>query len=84
MLTGKDVPFVWTEECQEAFQHLKTLLIEAPVLVFPDFSRMFVLEMDASGEGLRAVLAGRNYSTDCLCKPDPNRRGAQLLQRWKH
>ena len=48
-LTGKDVPFVWTEECQKAFQHLKTLLIEAPV---PDFSQLFVLETDAPGEGL--------------------------------
>ena len=55
--TGKDTPFVWTDDCQRAFDALKCLLTEASLLVFPDFSKDFQLETDASGEGLDAVLA---------------------------
>ena len=58
-LTKKDTPFVWTDDCQRAFDALKCLLTEAPLLVFPDFSKDFQLETDASGEGLGAVLPQR-------------------------
>lgn len=56
-LTGKNQPYVWTDECQAAFEELKRLLTTAPVLVFPEFTRPFILETDASLEGLGAVLA---------------------------
>ena len=56
-LTRKDAPFVWTDHTQRAFEALKRLLTEAPTLVFPDFSKDFQLETNASGEGLGAVLA---------------------------
>ena len=55
-LTG-NVPFTWSKQCQEAFDKLKRMLTSAPLLVFPDFSRPFILETDASGVGLGAVLA---------------------------
>ena len=58
-LTCKDAPFEWNPECQVAFQQLKQLLMEYPLLVFPDFANSFLLETDASGEGLGAVLAQR-------------------------
>ena len=56
-LTKKEVPFLWTPKCQSAFIELKRLLTSAPVLSFPDFTKPFILETDASGAGLGAVLA---------------------------
>lgn len=53
----KDAPFVWTEACEKSFTQLKSLLTEAPILAFPNFSRDFRLETDASGLGLGAVLS---------------------------
>uniref|UniRef100_A0A8C6LZU9 Gypsy retrotransposon integrase-like protein 1 n=1 Tax=Nothobranchius furzeri TaxID=105023 RepID=A0A8C6LZU9_NOTFU len=48
---------MWTDECEKAFQTLKERLTSAPVLGYPDYSLPFVLQTDASGEGLGAVLA---------------------------
>ena len=52
-----DQPFTWTTECEEAFQSLKEKLVGAPVLGYPDYSLPFLLQTDASREGLGAVLA---------------------------
>lgn len=56
-LTKKDAVFLWSDSCVEAFGLLKTLLTQAPILAFPDFSFLFRLETDASGLGLGAVLS---------------------------
>ena len=56
-LTKKDVDSQWTATCEEAFQELKKRLTEAPVLAFPVFHQRFLLDTDASGIGLGAVLA---------------------------
>ena len=49
--------FQWTLACQEGFNQLKKALTEAPVLVYPDYSKPFILEMDASLKGLGTVLS---------------------------
>ena len=66
-LTRKDVEFLWTPTCQQAFETLKRLLTEAPLLAFPNFSADFMLETDASGVGLGAVLAQKQE--DGLTRP---------------
>ena len=44
-----DLPeFQWTPACQEVFNQLKKALTEAPILAYPDYSKPFILEMDAS------------------------------------
>ena len=48
---------MWTAECKDAFQNLKTKLLCAPVLAYPDMTKPFVLETDASDSGVDAVLS---------------------------
>ena len=56
-LTHKDAEFYWGQFEQTAFDRLKQLLINAPVLAFPNFDQEFILETDASGVGLGVILA---------------------------
>ena len=55
-LTKKDNSFVWTSECQDAFEKVKYSLTQAPVLVSPTRDKPYEVVSDASGIGLGAVL----------------------------
>ncbi|KAG7556876.1 Integrase catalytic core [Arabidopsis suecica] len=52
----KNVEFRWGQAQEDAFKLLKDSLTHAPVLVLPNFDKMFEIECDASGTGLGAVL----------------------------
>ena len=57
---GKEVkmgPVDLPPEAREAVDVLKKKVKSVPVLVFPDFNKPFLLETDASKEGLGAVLS---------------------------
>ena len=59
-LTHADSSFLWTPACAAAFRSLKSRLIAAPVLAYPDFSEQggtFILDTDASKVGIGAVLS---------------------------
>ena len=46
----------WTEECEQAFKELKGKLTSPPVLAYPDFTKPFVLYVDASHDGMACAL----------------------------
>lgn len=58
--TGKSFSSAWSERCQVSFEGLKQKLTTTPVLVYADFSKPFILEVDASHQGLGAVLSQEN------------------------
>ena len=55
-LLKQGVKFEWTDECEMAFQTLKTHLTTAPVLAQPDIHKDFDVYCDASRIGLGCVL----------------------------
>ena len=55
-LTKKEEPFAWQPEHQKAFQELKQVITEAPVLAYYDPSKENVIQSDASMKGLGCVL----------------------------
>ncbi len=62
-LTKKNQPYVWTKECESSFQLMKEKLTSAPVLGHPrntmDPEEPFILDSDASGHSIGAVLSQR-------------------------
>ena len=55
-LLKKDVPFVWTEKQQAAFEKLKTLLTTTPILALPSPDYPFHMYTDASDFAMGGVL----------------------------
>jgi hypothetical protein len=54
-LTKKDA-FSWTPEATKDFEQLEEVMCKAPVLTTPDFTKTFIVECDASGNGIGAIL----------------------------
>jgi hypothetical protein len=67
-LLKKGASFVWTPTVQQSFEALKQALISAPVLALPDFSKEFVVETDASGTGIGAVLMKQGHLVAYISK----------------
>ena len=47
-LTKKEVTFNWDEKCQEAFEEIKRLVSEKPILRQPNWNQIFHVHVDAS------------------------------------
>ena len=55
-LLSKRTKFIWTNDCQKAFDILKVILKNEPVLLAPNFAKEFKLAVDASDTGAGSVL----------------------------
>ena len=64
---------LWGPKHQEAFESLKGAMTTAPVLGYADYTKPFILETDASHDGLSAILSQEQdeVKSACFCQPEP-------------
>ena len=53
---AEDVPFPWSQACEDAFVKLKTMLVSPPITRSPNWNLPFEIMCDASGYAIGAVL----------------------------
>lgn len=94
-LLKKDA-FHWNPSAQNSFDSLKEALTKAPILALPDFTKTFVLQTDASGTGIGAVLTQNghpvSYFSKKLCPKLQNSSTyvrelhaiTTAVQKWRH
>ena len=62
-LFAHDCEFMWTNQCDISFPMLKDTLCSAPILKYPDTSKLYMLYTNASKYGWAGVLTQRHIST---------------------
>ena len=84
-LQKKGVKFGWIDDCQRAFDELKRHLTTTPILKVPNMDKDFVISMNASREGLKAVLMQEGrviaYASRKLRNHEVNY--ATTIQNWQ-
>ena len=55
-LIRKDVPWIWTDQCQTAFADLKSALVSSDVMAHPVIGDPYLLYTDASDKAIGAIL----------------------------
>lgn len=63
-LLKKDIPFIFDQYCQKAFDTLKEYLTTEPILIYPNFEEPFVLTTDASMFAIGAILSQGQIGKD--------------------
>ena len=88
--------FIWTDTATAAFERLKQVMSQPPVLALPNFDKTFVVETDASGVGLGAVLMQEGHPLAFVSKALGPRQLAlstyekellaivHAVTKWKH
>ena len=59
-MTSKQATWNWTEEHQKVFEHMNKSISRERLLVYPNFSKPFVIHMDTSKVQLRAIISQDN------------------------
>ena len=59
-LLKKDAKFSWTADCQKAFETLRNVLCQAPVLGFPNVNKDFIVTVDSSTKAVGYVLSQKD------------------------
>ena len=57
----KNKEFQWSNATSQAFREIKVRMTEAPVLRYPDFTKVFEVACDASGVGIGGVLSEEGH-----------------------
>ena len=83
-LMRHNVVFEWTDQCAKAFNHIRELLMEYPILRYPNPTQGYILYTDASGIGWSGVLTQEHLDEKGKTKNHPicyvsgQFRGSQL------
>lgn len=64
MLTKKRMAFMWSKDCDDAFNKLKSRLCKPHILKYPNFDEQFIITTDASQYGVGAVLSQLHNGVD--------------------
>jgi hypothetical protein len=56
-LTCRNMPYIWGNDQERAFETLKNILCNQPLLQYPDFEKEFIVMCDASADGIGSVLS---------------------------
>jgi len=81
MLLRKNQEFEWNDECQKAFDNVKHLILNAPILSYPDQNKQYIVNISSSDYAISATLSQRNdtdelkpiyYFSRILRKPEFN------------
>ena len=56
---AKDVPFSWSQACEDAFDKLKTMLVSPPIMQSPNWELLFEIICDSSDYAIGVVLGQR-------------------------
>jgi hypothetical protein len=74
--------FAWDDAAMAAFVALKAAVSSAPILAMPDFSKLFVVECDASSTGFGAVLVQEGHPVAFFSRPiAPRHRALAAYER---
>ncbi|XP_070013178.1 uncharacterized mitochondrial protein AtMg00860-like [Nicotiana sylvestris] len=80
-LLRKDT-FKWIEEAETSFETLKAAMTNTPVLALPDYNQKFIVEIDASHSGIRAVLMQKGRPITYFSKVlAPRHRGRLIYEK---